>query len=45
MTQIDTILNVTVKEGRIEEFKRLVEEMGKAVENNEPGTKIPVFPE
>jgi quinol monooxygenase YgiN len=39
MTQIDTILNVTVKEGRIEEFKRLVEEMGKAVENNEPGTK------
>jgi quinol monooxygenase YgiN len=39
MTQIDTTLNVTVKEGRKEEFKRLGEEMSEAVENNEPGTK------
>jgi quinol monooxygenase YgiN len=39
MAQIDTTLNVTVKEGRKEEFKRLGEEMSKAVENNEPGTK------
>jgi quinol monooxygenase YgiN len=37
--QIDTTLHVTIKEGKIEEFKRLVEEMSKAVENNEPGTK------
>jgi quinol monooxygenase YgiN len=39
MAQIDTTLHVSVKEGRIEEFKRLVEEMGKVVERNEPGTK------
>lgn len=39
MAQIDTTLNVTVKEGRKEEFKRLGEEMSRAVENNEPGTK------
>lgn len=39
MPQIDTTIHVTVKEGRIEEFKRLVEEMGKVVERNEPGTK------
>ena len=26
-----TALHVTIKEGKIEEFKRLVEEMGKAV--------------
>ena len=34
---IHTTLHVTIKEGKIEEFKRLVEDMGKAVENNEPG--------
>ena len=39
MAQIDTTLNVTVKEGRKEEFKKLGEEMSKAVENSEPGTK------
>jgi len=39
MSQIDTTIHVTVKEGRIEEFKRLVEEMGEVVERNEPGTK------
>lgn len=40
MTQdIHTTLYVTIKEGKIEEFKRLIEEMGKAVENNEPGAK------
>ena len=39
MTQIDTTLNVTVKEGRTEEFKKLSQEMSKAVENNEPGTR------
>lgn len=38
MAQIDTTLNVTVKEGRKEEFKRISEEMSKAVENSEPGT-------
>jgi quinol monooxygenase YgiN len=36
---IDTTLHVTIKEGKIEEFKRLVADMGKAVENNEPGAK------
>ena len=36
---VDTTLHVTIKEGKIEEFKRLVEDMGKAVENNEPGAK------
>jgi len=36
---IHTTLHVTIKEGKIEEFKRLVEDMGKAVENNEPGAK------
>ena len=36
---VDTALHVTIKEGKIEEFKRLVEEMGKAVETNEPGAK------
>ena len=30
---------VTVKEGKIEEFNRLVEEICKAVEDNEPGAK------
>ena len=38
MAQIDTTLNVTIKEGSKEEFKRLSEEMSKVVENNEPGT-------
>ena len=33
---IHTTLSVTIKEGKIEEFKTLIEEMGKAVENNEP---------
>jgi Uncharacterized conserved protein len=37
--EIHTTLYVTIKEGKIEEFKRLIEEMGKAVENNEPGAK------
>lgn len=36
---IHTTLSVTIKEGKIEEFKRLIEEMGKAVENNEPGAR------
>jgi quinol monooxygenase YgiN len=36
---IHTTLYATIKEGKIEEFKRLVEEMGKAVENNELGAK------
>ena len=36
---IHTALHVTIKEGEIEEFKRLVEDMGEAVENNELGTK------
>ena len=36
---IDTTLNVTIKEGKIEEFKRLVEDMGKAVKDNELGAK------
>ena len=36
---IDTTLNVTIKEGQIGEFKRLVEEMGKAVQDSEPGAK------
>ena len=36
---IHTSLYVTIKEGKIEEFKRLVEDLGKAVENNEPGAK------
>ncbi len=36
---IHTTLHVTVKEGKMEEFKRLVEEMGRAVEKNEPGAK------
>lgn len=36
---IHTTLHVRIKEGKIEEFKRLVEEMGKAVENNESGAK------
>ena len=36
---IHTTLHVTVKEGKIEEFNRLVEEMCKAVEDNEPGAK------
>jgi quinol monooxygenase YgiN len=34
---IHTTLHVTVKEGKIKEFTRLVEEMSKAVEDNEPG--------
>lgn len=34
---VDTTFNVTIKEGKIEEFKRLVEDMGKAIEDNEPG--------
>ena len=36
---IHTTLHVTVKEGKIEEFNRLVEEICKAVEDNEPGAK------
>jgi len=36
---IHTTLYVTIKEDKIEEFKRLVEEMGNAVENNELGAK------
>jgi len=36
---VDTTLHVTIKEGKIEEFKRLVEDMSKAVEINEPGAK------
>jgi quinol monooxygenase YgiN len=32
-------LHVTISQRKIEEFKGLVEEMSKAVENNEPGTK------
>ena len=40
MTQdIHTTLPLRFKEGRIEEFKRLVEEMGKAIQDNEPGAK------
>ena len=40
MTQdIHITLHVTVKEGKIEEFNRLVEEICKAVEVNEPGAK------
>jgi len=37
--EIDTTLHVTINQGKIEEFKGLVEKMSKAVENNEPGTK------
>ena len=36
---IQSILQATIEEGRIEEFKRLVEEITRAVEINEPGTK------
>jgi quinol monooxygenase YgiN len=36
---VDTTLQVTVNEGQIQEFKNLVAEMGKAVEENEPGAK------
>ena len=36
---IQLILQVTVEEGRIEEFKRLVEEITRAVDLNEPSTK------
>ena len=36
---IHTTLHVTVREGKKEEFKRLVEEMGRAVDKNEPGAK------
>ena len=36
---IHTTLHVTVKEGKIEEFNRLVEEICKAVEDNESGAK------
>ena len=32
---IHTALHVTIKEGKIEEFKRLVEDMGEAVESRD----------
>lgn len=35
--EIHTTLYVTIKEGKLEEFKILVEDMGIAVESNEPG--------
>jgi quinol monooxygenase YgiN len=36
---IQSILQATIEEGRIEEFKRLVGEITRAVDINEPGTK------
>jgi quinol monooxygenase YgiN len=37
--EIDTTFHVTINQGKIEEFKGLVEKLTKAVEDNEAGTK------